>query len=162
MSVKQLWVGLILLLIPVVVCGNDLSVTYTDSIAVADTGTVRRDTVFTPKVEIKTRFLQFGCKLSALQHWEDTNWGNDTFFVKAQTSFDGTNWITVEIDTLLDNGYGTSGKILDRDADVFGNYLRGVLIHVDSLGNTAIDSAWLADHPYSFRKKFELFYSETR
>ena len=59
----------------------------------------------------------------------------DTFFVLAQASQDKVTWKTWDIDTLLDtiNGPPIYDEFTVSSADsVFGRYLRGMLVHIDS------------------------------
>ena len=130
---------LAVLLMALSVSANDLSVLYTDSIGVADTAIAskRVDTVYSDPPMYIAGFNQFNFFKSIIPYHNDTNWATDTFFVKFQHSFDRVNWMTCEIDTLLDTTSGSIDEFVLKSADsAIGNWGRLMLIHWDSLEAT--------------------------
>jgi hypothetical protein len=115
---------------------NDVRVLFADTIVAADTGDVRLDTVFTPAMDITDKDeITFYSGLWPYGSWGDTNWTDDSFFVKFQHSPDGKKWTTLaEIDTFLTTDSGWSTLLLGRNDSVLGNYGRGMLVHWDSIG----------------------------
>ena len=132
---------------------NDLDVLYTDSISVADTAitSIRADTVYSAAMDIRWQ-NQFNFYKSIIPfNGSDTNWVNDTFFVKFQHSFDRANWFTCEIDTLLDTSIGTIDEFVLKTSDsVVGNWGRLMMIHWDSLETT---QPGLLSNAYKYRIK---------
>lgn len=142
---------LIMLSLPIATPATDLSVIYIDTINSGDTAiaTVRLDTVFTPILSFaEWRYMQFYVDLQASPPnagGVDTNWATDTFFINVQHSFDRTNWVTVEVDTLFDAGTGVPVLNFDKDATIVGPWLRGMFIHKDSLeasGTALVDNTY--------------------
>lgn len=149
---KKLFV--LLLLLPVLVGANDLSVVYTDGIG-ADMAaeTVRDDTVYTNWIDIRGfNSVHFYSKLSPYGSYSDTNFADDTFWVIIQTSFDRIGLKTHLIDTFLTTDSSWSALKLNTSDYIFGNWMRGMLIHWDTLG---ADSPGLEDNEYS--KKLEVW-----
>ena len=129
---------LLVLFIGTNLMANDLSVLYTDSIADTAITTVRADTVYSdPVMDIRWK-NQFNFYKSIIPYnGMDTNWVNDTFFVKFHHSFDRVNWFTCEIDTLLDTTIGSIDEFVLKTSDsVIGNWGRLMMIHWDSLETT--------------------------
>jgi len=152
----------VLLVLPALIAASDVSVQYKDSITASDSVAVRIDTAFTPTVYVGNKEgFQFFPKVSAYtetQYANDTNWTDDSLFIKVQFSFDLSTWVTFEVDTLLDNGSGTLRlTLLRNDSTLFGDWMRGLLIHHDSIGVGEADSA-LVNGP-AYYKFFELFYT---
>lgn len=152
---------LVLMLLPCLVGATDLYVVLLDSIIGADTAaeTVRCDTVYSPVERLASgdfgpNVIHFFSVLAADGVNPDTNWADDTFFVKFQTSCDLVTWDTREVDTLLDNGSGWSTLVMDADTSYFGSWGRAMLIHWDTVG---ADSPDLEDNAY--RKKLQLYIS---
>ena len=133
------------------VSATDLTLFYSDTIQAADTAaaTVRVDTVYSLAMDVRgaTR-LQFAAALAAAVPGEDTNWTADTFFVKLQHSFDKVNWRVMEIDTLLDTGFGWSVLNPATADSVVGWYSRCMLVHWDSLEATGED---IVDRIYKYK-----------
>lgn len=151
------WVLVLLLL-----CGsasaNDLTAVYVDNISVADTvaASERHDTAYSGVMDITGMTnLRFFVNLSA--GINDTNWTNDSFFLKFQHSFDMSNWHVCEVDTLLDVGSGWSPLNLSAADSVYGNWGRLMLIHKDILEADAPD---LLNNNYY--KTAKLWISHTR
>lgn len=124
---------------------NDLSVDLVHTIIAADTvsGDSIMDTAYTPVERVHgSRYIQFFSTID----YKGTPliYTNDTFFVDVLSSADKITWDVNEVDTFLTVGSSWSPLILDADADVFGNYIKGRLIYKtaplggdqpDSLGN---------------------------
>lgn len=150
---KCLLVLMVLMLLPCMGWATDLNVVLIDSIVGADTAnaTVRLDTVWSPARRLSTGYfgpnvIHFFSVLSAVPYHTDTNWVDDTFFVKFQTSCDLVTWDTREVDTLLDNGSGWSTLVIDADTSYFGSWGRAMLIHWDTIGSG--DSPGIEDNAY--------------
>lgn len=131
---KRLLLILMLTALPYVSGANDLSVIYNDSISATDSiaATVRQDTVFTPWVDIRGyKAIHFYSYL--VPYFTDTNWTNDTFFINAQTSFNRIGLKTYLVDTFLTSDSSWSPLKLNTTDSIFGNWMRGMLIHKDSM-----------------------------
>lgn len=157
-----------LLLMAVPASANDISVIYADTITAADTGDVRVDTVWSPWVRMPqdrraaSRFFNFAVEIAA--RGNDTNWVDDTMWVKLQMAFDAsdttigaTPLTTFEVDTLLDVGEAIQEDILDADATVLPSWGRLLFIHFDSIGVGEADSALTANAVYT--KTITLWYN---
>lgn len=136
---KRLLTVLALMSVVGSVSANDLRATIVDSIAVADTvgASTRIDTAVTPAMDIRgVRYLQFFSKLVPYGNATDTNWASDTFFVDVLSSADRITWKVHQVDTFLTSDSSWSPLNLDADATVFGNWIKGRVIHWDSLEAT--------------------------
>lgn len=158
----------ILLLFAIPASPNDITIIYADTITAADTGTVRVDTVFSSWIRMPqdrraaSRFFNF--QVDIVAGTNDTNWANDTMFVKLQMAFNSSVTTlaaspvtTFEIDTLLDVGTVIQEDILDADATVLPPWGRLLFIHTDSIGVGEADSALTANAVYT--KKITIWYN---
>ena len=156
---KKLLMALVLMVSPVL--ANDITVDYADTITTADSNTVRVDTVFSDWIRMGTgRFLNLGVHVYA--DGNDTNWTDDSMFVKLQLNFDGSPnsaRTTFEVDTILDVGsLLIQEDLLDADATVLPPYGRLMFIHWDSIGTGEADSALVAGSAI-YKKKIKLWYN---
>lgn len=145
----------VLLLFAGLAAANDLSLVFTDSIVPADSADERADTAYTSAVMLDPSLgrFQFYSKIEAYSNKDDTNWTDDTFFVKLQKSVDGQTWTTsLEIDTFLTNGESFSPLNVSVSDSVYGYYVRGMVVHWDSIGAGEADSA-LVNRDAPFYKK---------
>jgi len=135
----------LVLLLAVTAGANDLRAIFSDSIVPADSGDVRADTVYTPAMDISGySWLQFYTQIKAYENRSDTNFTDDSFFVYVQYSPDGIIFNagdTLCIDTFLATGAGWSFQNLTHDDAILGNYMRGMLVHWDSIKVSEADSA---------------------
>jgi hypothetical protein len=159
--VKSISVILALLIISISVQADTgkLIASYSDQITVADTGTIRYDTTYSDWEYVSDgRFFQFGVQMAA-GGGKDTNWIDDSFFFELQFSFDKLASATrnVKIDTLLDNGAAIGTTIFDTDADILPPWFRLRVIHKDSIGTGAADSA-LCHNTIPYTKTFSVSY----
>lgn len=145
---------------------NDITIKYADTITAADSNDVRVDTIVSRWYHLsKGRFINFGVHIAPdPEGLRDTNWVDDTMFIKFQTTFDASstakNWIpvtTFEVDTLLDTGRAIDESILDADATVLPPWGRLMFIHFDSIGTGDADSALVASRV--FEKLITLWYN---
>lgn len=153
---------LLILLLSGSVWANDLTVVFSDSIVPADSNDVRADTVYTDAMRLDPHLgrLQFYSKLVADGAKDDTDFTDDTFFVKLQKSVDSLAWTTfAEIDTFLDSDSGFSVLNLSTTDSVLGYWVRGELIHWDSVGSSEADST-LVNRDAPFYKKLWLYITQ--
>ena len=150
---------LLVLLLAVTAGANDLRAVFSDSIIPTDSTDFRYDTIRTPSMYVGDfSWIQFYSQVKAYENRDDTNFVDDTFFVYAQFSPDGVIWNTIDticVDTFVDNGSGWSIQNLTFDDKVMGSYMRGVMVHCDSVGNAA-DST-LVNRSSPFYKEFILW-----
>ena len=139
--------GLVLLLSSVAFSADRVRITYIDTISTTDSvaTTVRYDTVLSSTFDLRdyTR-LSFFVHAYIPPAGSDTNWVNDTFFVKFQHSMDKDSWRTWEIDTLLDTAAGWSPLNIFAQDSVYGRWGRFMFIHKDSMEAAAdiVDNAY--------------------
>jgi hypothetical protein len=128
-----------LMCVAVSALANPERVTLSDDIVAADTATIRADTVFGSWMQVPSniRCLQF-----MVTETDDTAWGDDSTFFTLQWSPDRVNVLsTWNIDTLLATGVGRSVLNISPDDSIFGMWCRPRVIHKDSIGVGAGDSA---------------------
>ncbi len=156
---KRLLSILLIALLPCMAAGNDLSVIYEDSIVPADSADERTDTVFTKWHDIRGwNTIQFWTSIASYRTASDTNFVDDSFWVNIQTSFDRVNVKTHLLDTFLTNGTSWSPYELLVSDSIFGNWMRGMLIHWDSIDVGDADSA-LVNRSSPFTKKIGVWYA---
>ncbi|HET6455528.1 MAG TPA: hypothetical protein VFI02_14075 [Armatimonadota bacterium] len=146
-SLAALLFGIILVLISIVglvgvVNANDLRVILTDEIEAADTAAtaLRYDTAYSIEWDIRgwTDYSFYSRVVpSTLPGDNDTNFTDDTVFVKFQHSFTGGEWRTSEVDTLFPPDSGWSVLTLSRADSALGNWGRAMFIFKDSTEATA-------------------------
>ena len=124
---------------------NDLSTEIRDSFVIADTlaATTRHDTAYTGSMRIHGyRYIIAAPQVVAV----DTQFANDTVFASLQYSWDNKTWFAdIKVDTVAPGAspsWGTTTVIVDADATVFGNYVRGLFVKRHSLASD--DNTFLA------------------
>jgi hypothetical protein len=147
----------VLMLFASVQAVEKLSVDYEDLITVADSNTVRIDTIYSNWQQMDNgRFFNYA--FSMVRGGKDTNWVNDTFYVSLQTSLDTRNLIKT---TSLFNFLGDSAIAPDTTYDIASKVLlpwvRFRVIHKDSIGPGEADSA-LVNNPNPYMKTFTMWY----
>lgn len=150
---RRLFLCLVLALVATAVLGKNKNLTYTDDITAADTviASKRVDTTYTSwqNIEGATR-IQYYAKII-----NDTNWVNDTFFVLVQFSSHTRNPIkTYSLDTFLTTDSGLAVFDVVAADSFVGSYMRGMLIHWDSLELSGVD---LFEN--SYETKFDLWFN---
>ncbi len=143
---------LVLLLLPCFVQANDINAMLDRTIAAADTGigSAVYDTAYSEWYNIsRYRWLQFAVSMAAHGTSPMFAFTADSFFFNAQTSADQLNIVsTIAVDTLLAAGYGNSPVNIDKDATVFGPWMRLQVIYHDSVlasTDTALGNEYKAD-----------------
>lgn len=138
---------------------EDMNMVFSDSIIPADSADVRFDTAFTEWRSIaEYNKIQFYSRLLAIPGFDDTNWVDDTFWINVQTSFNRVAVKTHLVDTFLDNSSSWSPYVLTATDSVFGPWIRGMVIHWDSIDVGDADSA-LVNRARSFKKNVQFWFA---
>lgn len=131
---------LLLVLLPIAVAANDLSVVYTDDIAAGDTVAMRTDTVYTPWMDVRD-FKRIWLSFNLEAYPYDTNFAGDTFFLYLQHSPDKRHLTTTAaLQSVVKGANDTIINVaasINRDSLFFGNWNRFMVVHVDSLSAAA-------------------------
>lgn len=142
---------LVLLLLPCAVGAGDLECTIEYTVVAADTGIGSSiiDTAYSDWIRCNDyRWLQFAVALTTSSDGLMFDFTADSFHINVQTSYDKTNIVsTIAVDTLLAAGYGNSIANIDKDATVFGTWMRVQALYKDSVLasiDTALDSSYAA------------------
>lgn len=130
---------LILLIVPILMAssawaaGSPQSVIMTETTSDTAADSIRCDTSYTGVVDISD-FTRIWCYARLAS---DTNWVGDTFWVCLQgavgVGVDLCEWKTWKIDTFLTSDSAYVPFQLKRSDSSIGDYMRGMLIHWDSL-----------------------------
>lgn len=144
---------------------TDMTLLFSDSITAADSADVRNDTVLSVVYDIRDyKVMNFYSYLRDYLNLDDTNFVDDSFFVYLQFSADGYTWEagdTLCLDTFLDSDSGWSWLGIDRDTANIGNFIRVELVHYDSIGIGAADSA-LVNRDAPFWKELYVWITGTK
>ena len=132
---------LFLLLLPVVVSANDVSVKYVDTVVAADTAAqaINADTSFTGTIPLHgVSRCQFYYSIAPYNGL--FNLTADTFYVYLQHSFDQIAWRNVLLGKATDTTHAWSTVNYSAADSVIGNWGRFMIIHRDSTEAYAPDS----------------------
>lgn len=132
---------LFLLLLPVVVSANDVSVSYVDTIKAADTAvqSINADTSITSVIPLHgVSRCQFYYSIEPYSGL--FNLTADTFYVYLQHSFDQVSWRNVLLGKATDTTHAWSTMNYNASDSVIGNWGRFMVIHRDSAEATQPDS----------------------
>ncbi len=146
---KRLFMLLLIAILPLAMVMSEAvksgktTVSFEDSIAGADTGTIdRTDADTTGSLDV-TRFTKIGFVYSSV---EDTNFTNDSTFFIWQYSADGAQWIQVDTMQVHLTSDTTYGIFYSLDSLPPMDYIRIIVVHRHKF---ASDEPGLEDNTYT-------------